>query len=126
LKVAGQPAEDLTFHLISTHHTSSSNYNVDVNTNPRTAVKMGQNLSLVWPDTSKDVISPGNVRAEKVLGVFWLGCFWAMAMIWAMVLLVDRWRGPLGNREVRFVSVVAALVLSTAWPVVFVYLLVSP
>lgn len=88
---------------------------------------MGQLLTtLVWPDASKDVIGANDARNDKILGIMWLGSFWAIAMIWSMVLLVDRWRGPLGNRSVGFASVVAAFILSTAWPIVFAFLILSP
>jgi len=88
---------------------------------------MGQNLAhLVWPDTSKDVVGPGDQDTLRRLAALWGGSFYVFFMIWAMTLLVDRWRGPRGTREVGFASVVAAGVLSTAWPVVMVYFILNP
>jgi hypothetical protein len=87
---------------------------------------MGQNLSSkIVPDTSQDVISPGDAFNTRNMALLWLLAAYAIAMIWSTTLLVDRWRGPTGNRKLGFSSAVAAVVMSTAWPVVFVYLMFS-
>jgi hypothetical protein len=90
---------------------------------------MGANLSskvITHVDTSADIISPGEHANELRLAIFWISCFYVIAMIWSTTLLVDRWRGPHGdNRNVGFTSVLAAILLSAAWPVVFVYLMMS-
>jgi hypothetical protein len=87
---------------------------------------MGQNLSSkISVDTSKDVLSPGDARGDKIMGLLWLLAIYGIAMIWSTTALVDRWRGPHGNSKIGFASVLAAILMSTAWPVVFVYLMVS-
>ena len=87
---------------------------------------MGANLSSkISVDTSPDVISPQDAFNTRNMGLLWLGAIYGMAMIWSTVSLADRWRGPKGDRKIGFVSVLAAIILSAAWPVVFVYLLMS-
>jgi hypothetical protein len=87
---------------------------------------MGANLSNPFiPDTSKDVIGAGDRFAEEFLGVAWALAIYAMVMIFSTCALVDRWRGPNGTRSVTAISVMAAFLLSTAWPVVLVYLMLS-
>jgi hypothetical protein len=87
---------------------------------------MGQNLSSkIVVDTSPDVISPQDGFNTKQMFLLWAASFYAVAMIWSTTALVDRWRGPQGNRGVSFASVIAAIILSTAWPVVFLYLIMS-
>ncbi|CAM1505182.1 Fc.00g108190.m01.CDS01 [Cosmosporella sp. VM-42] len=87
---------------------------------------MGNNLStFVVPDTSADVISPPD-RANAIrLAVFWAGALYGCAMIFSTCALIDRWKGPYDRNRTGFGSVLAALLLSTAWPVVLAYLLVS-
>ena len=80
------------------------------------------NLDLVWPSTALDIPSASEHRANRELGLLVLLAVWGIAMIWSMCLLVDRWRGPVGNRAVGLGSVVAAFVLSLFWPIVFAYL----
>ena len=83
---------------------------------------MGQNLSSkVVVDTKPDVISRKDAFNTKQMFLLWLAAFYAVAMIWSTTALVDRWRGPQGNRSIGFASVVAAIIMSTAWPVVLVY-----
>ena len=89
---------------------------------------MGQNLSssiITHVDTSADVISPGDARGEKIMALLVLLSFYGMAMIWSTCALVDRWRGPNGTRSVGFASVLAGIIISTAWPVVLIYLMVA-
>lgn len=87
---------------------------------------MGQNLSSkVVVDTTPDVISPEDAFNTRNMFLLWVLAAYGIAMIWATTALVDRWRGPMGKRSVGFASVIAAIVLSTAWPVVFAYLMFS-
>jgi hypothetical protein len=89
---------------------------------------MGANLStavVTHVDTSLDVISPQDAFNTRNMALLWLLAFQGIMMIWATTLLVDRWRGPQGTSKVGFVSVVAGLLLSAAWPVVFVYIMMS-
>lgn len=87
---------------------------------------MGANLSNPFiPDTSKDVIGAGDRFAEAFLGIAWVSAIYAMVMIFTTCALVDRWRGPNGTRSVGAASVLAALLMSTAWPLVLLYLMVS-
>jgi hypothetical protein len=90
---------------------------------------VGANLSSVivtHVDTSLDVINPQDALNTRNMALLWLLAFQGIMMIWATTLLVDHWRGPQGTRlKVGFVSVVAGLLLSTAWPVVFVYIVMA-
>jgi len=89
----------------------------------------GGNIGWLFVDTkvdiSADVIPIQEQQNEQRLLAFTLGSFWVIMMIWATTALVDRWRGPVGDRPVRFASVIAALIMSTAWPVVLVYILMA-
>ncbi len=85
---------------------------------------MGANLSSTKVvDTSKDIVGVGDAQNDMRLALLWLGAFYAMGMIGATLGLVDRWKGPRSERRVGFASVLAAMLLSTAWPLVMVYLL---
>ncbi|KAK5989846.1 hypothetical protein PT974_08108 [Cladobotryum mycophilum] len=87
---------------------------------------MGNNLSSTFrPDTSKDILSPTDARADMILGLLWLGAIYAMAMIWSTLALVDRWKGPTDKIRVGGSRVVAAMALSMAWPAVVVYLMTA-
>lgn len=84
---------------------------------------MGNNLSSTFvPDTSKDVLSAPDAAADIMVAVIWASVLYACAMIWSTCALVDRWKGPTDKIRVGGGSVLAALVLSTAWPVVMGYL----
>lgn len=65
-------------------------------------------------------VSPSDQLADTILGVAWLGSFYAVGMIWTTLSLIDRWRGPHGDGEINFFSVVAALLLSAPWPAVLI------
>ncbi|KAN0089123.1 hypothetical protein V8E51_019383, partial [Hyaloscypha variabilis] len=94
----------------------------------RSADKMGANLSssvITHVDTSADVISPQDAFNTRNMALLWLGSFQGIMMILSTTLLVDRWRGPQGTSKVGFVSVLAALLLSAAWPVVFLYMMMA-
>ncbi|KAG4418923.1 MAG: hypothetical protein CL912_09305 [Deltaproteobacteria bacterium] len=88
---------------------------------------MGANLSDLTPvDTSKVVLSPGDFDTLAIrLPILWGGAIYVMFMILATCMLADRWRGPRGDRSLSAASVIAAVVMSSAWPVVLVYLMVS-
>lgn len=82
---------------------------------------MGQNLSSTKEvDTSLNTVSFYR-RQEKILLTLWLISAYAIAMIWFTVLLWDRWE----RQRRRFGLVIEAVVLSTMWPLVFLYLMIS-
>lgn len=70
-------------------------------------------------------VSPTDQLADIILGVAWLCSFYAVGMIWCALALIDRWRGPHGKGEIGFFSVIAAIVLSAAWPAVLLLLAFS-
>lgn len=87
---------------------------------------MGQNLSsLVWPDESLDVLSRQDAFGELFLALAWLGSVYAIAMIFTTVRLIDRWRGPRDDNPTSAGQVMAAIVLSIAWPLVLIFLALS-
>ncbi|KAH7162247.1 hypothetical protein B0J13DRAFT_535475 [Dactylonectria estremocensis] len=87
---------------------------------------MGGNLSSTFvPDTSGVVFSPEDRASALKLIVFWVSSLYACAMIFSTCALVDRWKGPYDKIHTGAGSVMAALLLSTAWPVVMAYLLMS-
>jgi hypothetical protein len=91
---------------------------------------MGQNLSSnyakdTFGDPSRDVIGAGDAMNEKILLIMWIGSVYGIAMIASTVLLCERWGGPHGGRKVGLGSVLAAIMLSSAWPLVFLYLILN-
>ena len=85
---------------------------------------MGANLSSkIWPNTSQDVIGSGNAFNDRNLGLLWLGSLYGMAMIWCTVTLVDHWQGPQRGQKTSFALLLAAMLMSTVWPIVILYLL---
>ncbi len=88
---------------------------------------MGGNLSKpnLWPDESADIISKPDAFGELVLAIAWLGSCYAIAMIFTTVKLIDRWRGPRDDNPTGFGSVLGALILSIAWPLVLIILALS-
>ncbi|PHH90528.1 hypothetical protein CDD83_3370 [Cordyceps sp. RAO-2017] len=85
---------------------------------------MGANLSSTFvPDTSKVVLSEPDRNADIILAIIWVLVLYACAMIFSTCTLIDRWKGPTDKIRVGAGSVVGALVLSTAWPVVMLYLI---
>lgn len=87
---------------------------------------MGANLSVIDNvDTSVDIVSPGDLATQARLAIMWAGAFYVMCMIWATGLLADRWRGPRGSNGISGAGVLAAMLLSTGWPVVVAYLMVT-
>lgn len=76
-------------------------------------------------NTLKDVIGAPDALNEKILLLLVIGAVWGMALIGSTCMLVDRWRGPRGVRKVGTSSVLAAIIMSTAWPLVFAYLIVA-
>lgn len=85
---------------------------------------MGQNLSLSTPfaDTSGVVLAPNDRNADIILGITWACSFYGIGVIFAAVKLLERWSGEHGENGINFVSVVAAFVCGSAWPVVLLYL----
>ncbi|KAF3761953.1 hypothetical protein M406DRAFT_20525, partial [Cryphonectria parasitica EP155] len=65
-------------------------------------------------------ISPSDALADLTLGILWASTFYAIGMIWTVLSLIDRWRGPHGTGEINFMSVIAAIILSVPWPVVLI------
>jgi len=88
---------------------------------------MGQNLSLQEPfaDTSGVVWSAIDREAFLFLGLFWLGSLYGIAMIACACSLLKRWSGKHGERGTSFLSVLAAFLLATGWPVIFAYFLLQ-
>ncbi|EGS22499.1 uncharacterized protein CTHT_0020430 [Thermochaetoides thermophila DSM 1495] len=86
---------------------------------------MGNNLSLSEPfaDTSGALLSPEDRLNSIILGVAWIGSLYGIGMIWCAVELIKRWAGPHGERDIGPVSICAALLLSTGWPVLILYLM---
>ncbi|CAJ0553387.1 Ff.00g118990.m01.CDS01 [Fusarium sp. VM40] len=88
---------------------------------------MGANLSSTFvPDLSGVVLSPEDRNADIHLAVFWAASLYAIAMVFSTCALIDRWKGPYDRVRTTGGSVLGALLLSTAWPVVMAYLLFSP
>ena len=87
---------------------------------------MGNNLSSTFiPDTTLDVLSALDAHADMLLGIIWGIAIYAFAMIFSTFALVDRWKGPSDRNKTGLGSVLAAFVLSSAWPVVLVYLFLN-
>lgn len=63
-------------------------------------------------------VSPQDGLADGILGLIWLGVFYVIGMIWTSLALIDRWRGPHGDGKIDLASVLSALALAAAWPVV--------
>jgi hypothetical protein len=146
LIVAGQPTN--TFFLV-THSfvlkpvpglrvprfltcTQDHPFNPSASSHLPATNKMGANLSSNYKPTTfpkandaLDVIGAADAINEKILLIMWIGSVYGIAMIASTVMLVDHWRGPKGERSIGFASVVAGVVISTAWPLVFVYLMTS-
>ena len=75
-------------------------------------------------DTS-NTMHPSDVTALVILAIMWGGAFYGMGMIYTVMALTERWRGPKGENSIGFGSVLAAILLSAAWPVVLIILLMS-
>lgn len=87
---------------------------------------MGNNLSsTVEPDLSGVVLADYDRASNIRLAVIFAISFYGMAMIWAALALIDRWRGPYDKIRTTKGSLVAAMVLSTAWPVVLAYIMMA-
>lgn len=84
---------------------------------------MGNLNSKFVPDTSKVVLSAADISADIRLAVIWIFVLYACAAVFCTCLLIDRWRGPLDKHKVETASVVGAMLLSTAWPVIALYIL---
>lgn len=87
---------------------------------------MGNNLSTFKvPDMSKVALSVPDRNADFILAGFWAGVLYVCAMIFSTCALIDRWRGPHDKIRTGPSAVLAAFILSVAWPVVMGYMLVS-
>ncbi|EXU99639.1 hypothetical protein X797_007106 [Metarhizium robertsii] len=87
---------------------------------------MGNNLSSTFvPDTSKVVLSPSDAFGDILVVIIWGLVLYVCAMIFTTCALVDRWKGPMDRIRVGGGSVLAAMLLSTAWPVVMAYIVFS-
>ncbi|KAK4095744.1 hypothetical protein N658DRAFT_437615 [Parathielavia hyrcaniae] len=84
---------------------------------------MGQNLSLSekFADTTDATLAPWDAQADIILAILWGCSLYAIGMIWCAVGLLRRWSGPHHERDVSLVSVLAAFLLSSGWPVILVY-----
>ncbi|KEY67662.1 hypothetical protein S40285_04766 [Stachybotrys chlorohalonatus IBT 40285] len=84
---------------------------------------MGQNLSSTFvPDTSGVVLSPQDATADFILLGVWLGVLYVCAMIFSTCFLIDRW----GDKsQTGGGSVLAAFMVSLAWPAVLAYMMAS-
>lgn len=70
-------------------------------------------------------VSPEDQLSDIILGVAWAGSTYVVGMIWTTLALIDRWRGPQGKTRIGLFSVLGAIILSSAWPVVLLLLAVS-
>lgn len=70
-------------------------------------------------------VSPTDQLADIILGVCWAASLYAVGMIWTTLALIDRWRGPQGKTHIGLFSVLGAIILSAAWPVVLLLLAVA-
>lgn len=117
------------FHFLYPHpHSIYEVKSRQIPSSPISSNKMGllDNLhSTTVVDTSVDVIGAADAHNELVLLILWIASVYAMAMIWSTCALTDRWRGPRGKNSVGLGGALSAVLLSTAWPVVLVYLMVS-
>lgn len=86
---------------------------------------MGNNLSSTFvPDTSAVVLSDIDRASDIKLIIFWVASLYGCAMIFSTCALIDRWKGPYDRVKTGLGSLLLAVLLSTAWPVVMVYMLV--
>jgi hypothetical protein len=88
---------------------------------------MGANLSLSEPfaDTSGAVLAPWDATGDLIVGIMWACSLYAIGMIWCAVGLLSRWSRGDSERDVNLISVLAAFLLSTGWPVILVYFAMS-
>lgn len=87
---------------------------------------MGANLSVTEePDLSGVVLAPYDRNSVIMLAAIWGIAFYGCAMIWTTCALIDRWRGPFDKIRTGKSSIVAAGFLSTMWPLVVAYLMLS-
>lgn len=70
-------------------------------------------------------VSPSDQLSDIILGVSWLASLYVVGMIWTTLALLDRWKGPNDKGQIGFFSVLAAILLSAAWPATLLLLAVS-
>jgi len=85
---------------------------------------MGANLSVEEPfaDTSGVVWAPQDQLNYIIMAIIWGCALYGLGMIWCAVQLLSRWSGRHGERGVNIFSILAAFLLSTAWPPILLYL----
>lgn len=86
---------------------------------------MGQNLSFIFPDRSADILSQEDIDNSVRLGIIWALCTYGFIMIFTMLKLIDRWRGPRDDNPTSLGSVLGAFIISIIWPVALAILAVS-
>jgi len=88
---------------------------------------MGQNLSLSEPfaDTSGATLAPWDRDNDLLLAAIWGCSLYGIGMIWCAVGLLRRWAGKNHDREINIVSLLAAFLMSTGWPVILLYFAMS-
>jgi hypothetical protein len=124
LTLAGEPLH--CWSIIFNNQIYSLNSHYTNHTATTNSFIMGNNLSNpVLPDLSGVVLSPSDANADLILAGFWIGVPYVCAMIFSTCTLIDRWRGPHDKIRTGPSNVLAALILSAAWPVVMAYILVS-
>ncbi|KAI6359410.1 hypothetical protein MCOR25_007066 [Pyricularia grisea] len=111
--------------LLNPRHTASRQTRYD--NKPPKMGQFGFLNDLVWTEPKapavKGAISPEDALNARIFGFLWLGSVYGIAMIWWALALLSRWDR---SRETGAGSVLLAFMLSTAWPVVMVYLIANP
>ncbi|KAI3394110.1 hypothetical protein diail_3234 [Diaporthe ilicicola] len=59
-------------------------------------------------------ISPSDHLSVEIIGIAWAGTAYAIGLLWTALALIDRWRGPHGEGNINFISVIAAIILEMA------------
>ncbi|KAG5913359.1 hypothetical protein E4U42_001246 [Claviceps africana] len=89
---------------------------------------MGNHLlsSTLAPRTAPLVLDASDRAADILLLAICGSALYACAVIYTTCVLVDRWKGPADKVRVGPGSVLVALVVSSLWPVVMVYMIFEP
>lgn len=91
---------------------------------------MGQYFSMLGSQEGIDNIpkhwlSTHNRFEWLVMLLIWGGSFYAIGMIWHMLELVERWKGPHLDKDIGVTGVLLAFLLSIVWPGLMVYELIT-
>jgi hypothetical protein len=87
---------------------------------------MGNNLSSTFePDTSGVVYATYDRDASIMVGAIWGIVAYMIGMIWTTFHLIDRWRGPYDKFRTGGSTVLAALAMSSVWPMVVAFMIAS-